>query len=351
MALSTIDKSTLYQNQVLYTGTGSTASITGVGFQPDLSWIKVRDNTDNHVLFDAVRGATERIESNTTAAEVTAADELTAFDSDGFSIGGADRVNRNTDTYVGWNWIGNGSGSANTVGDIASTVSVNTTSGFSIVKYAGNATSGQTIGHGLGVVPKMIIIKRLTGGVTQWVVYHVGTGNTKALYLNTTAATTTTSGFFNDTTPAATLFTVGNDTATNGSGNDMIAYCFAEISGYSKLGIYTGNGSSTGDGAFIYTGFKPTFVMVKRTNGAKNWHIFDTTRSTSNITKADLKPNDTAVEDTSNDWLDILSNGFKWRIASGDADYADVNGDGDTYIYAAFGQPIISNSGVCANAR
>ena len=351
MAYSTINKSTLYQNTVLYTGTGSTQSITGIGFEPSLVWCKVRNNTDNHVLFDAVRGATKRVESNNTAAEVTATDELTAFNSDGFSTGSADRTNRNLDTYASWNWKANGAGSANTDGSISSTVSANTTSGFSIVSYTGTG-SNATVGHGLGVAPAMFIIKNRTSSSNTWTVYNKNLADaTKFLGLNTTAAVDTSAANFNSTAPTSSVFSVGTDAGTNGS-TTMIAYCFAEISGYSKFGIYTGNGASTSDGSFIYTGFKPTFVMVKRSNGAKNWHIFDTTRSTSNLTKADLKPNSNVVEDTTNDWLDILSNGFKWRIASGDVDYSDVNGDGDNYFYMAFAEaPFVNSNGVPCNAR
>jgi hypothetical protein len=351
---TTINDSGLFMNTVLYTGNASTQSITGVGFQPDWTWIKSRagtHDTENHGLFDAVRTATKRLMSNSNDIEYTTTNSLTAFDADGFSLGDYNQQNGTGTTYASWNWKANGAGSANAVGDIASTVSVNTTSGFSIVKFTGDSTAGQTVGHGLGVVPKLIIVKN-TAVVEGWSTYHASIGNTGALRLDTTSAEITDAKFWNDTSPTSSLFTVGNGTEVNGSGNVMIAYCFSEIAGYSKFGIYTGNGSSTGDGSFINTGFKPAFIMVKRTNGTKNWHIFDTTRSTSNLTKADLKPNLNVAEDTSNDWLDILSNGFKWRIASGDADYADVNGDGDTYVYAAFAEaPFVNSNGVPCNAR
>ena len=353
MAFSTIDKSSSFTNPKIYTGTGSSNALTGVGFQPDLTWIKCRSTAENHRLFDAVRGVQKYLASNNDYIEATDSTTLTAFGADGFTVDTAQPVNGNTKTYVSWNWKA-GTTSGLSGGTITpDSYSFNTTSGFSILKYEGNASAGATIPHGLGVVPKMIIIKRIDG-TGQWAVYHganTSAPETDYLYLNGNGATSDDNSMWNDTAPTSSVFSVGTSSSTNGSGNDYIAYCFAAIPGYSRFGLYYGNGVSNSDGSFIYTGFKPSFIMVKRTNGTKNWHIFDTARSTYNLTKADLEPNTDAVEDTSNDWLDIVSNGFKWRIPSGDADYGDVNGDGDTYIYAAFGQPIVSNSGTPATAR
>jgi len=353
MAFSTIDKSTLHQEGKTYLGSASAVTTTGLGFQPDLVWVKDRDNGNTNCLVDAVRGVGKYLVSNTVAAEVdNSTNSISAFTSDGFTTGTGNPANESASTTLGfmsWNWKANGAGSLNEVGSTASTVSANTTSGFSIVKYTGTGANA-TVGHGLGVVPKFIIVK-VYSTTNNWRCYHEALGNDYMITLELTDAKASSSTAWNSTTPTSTVFSLGSLGSTNSNTETFIAYCFADISGFSKFSNYIGNGSSTGDGSFIYTGFKPTFVMVKRTNGAKNWHIFDTTRSTYNITKADLKPNTAGVEDDSNDWLDILSNGFKWRIASGDADYADVNGDGDTYIYMAFGQPIISNSGTCATAR
>ena len=265
MAFSTIDKSTLYQNNVLYTGNASTNAITGVGFQPDWVWTKDRDATYDHMSWDAVRGATKRIKPNETAAENTQSDGLTAFGADGFTMGADNGNNASGDDFVSWNWKANGAGSANTVGDIDSTVSVNTTAGFSIVTYTGNGSAGATVGHGLGAVPKMILVKNLDA-TENWSVYHNSLGNTDFLRLNQNNATTASTTIWNDTTPTSSVFTVGSGASVNGSGNDLIAYCFTEISGYSRFGLYYGNGVSNSDGSFIYTGFKPSFIMVKRTN-------------------------------------------------------------------------------------
>mgnify|MGYP003660655101 CR=1 FL=1 len=346
MAYTTINKSTDYFNTKLYTGNGTTnTAITGVGFQPDLSIIKARDMTYDHNVMDAVRGSTKRVATNLSDAESTQAEMIKSFASDGFNLGDNGGVNQNTKTYVAWNWKANGQGSSNTDGSINTTyTSVNTTAGFSICKWTGNATNS-TIGHGLGVVPKMIIIKRLTGGTTQWVVYHVSTGNTQACYLNTTSAPTDVIGFFNDTTPTSSVFTVGTDTAVNGSGNEMIAYCFAEKQGYSKFGSYVGNGNA--DGTFVYTGFKPAFVMVKASSASSyDWIILDNKRDTFNVADASLYANLSNAEATSND-TDFLSNGFKLKSTA-----AGNNGSGTTYIYMAFAEaPLVGTNNVPCTAR
>ena len=350
MAYTTIDKSTAQFNTKLYTGNASTLNVTGVGFQPDWVWIKSRGGAGSHNLFDAVRGVQKRIFTDLTSAEQTSATYLTAFGSDGFTLGNNGDVNGNNQTTVAWNWKANGAGSSNTDGSLASTVSVNSTARFSIVKYLGNGNAA-TIGHGLGVVPKMIILKNLNTS-DSWYVYHQGMGANAYMHINTNnGALSPSTNQFQATTPTNSVFYVGNAEGTGGNGRNMIAYCFADVEGYSKFGKYTGNGSSSGDGSFIYTGFKPSFLMVKRTNGAKDWHIFDTARSTSNVVKSQLEPNTSNAETTSSNWVDMLSNGFKWRIASGDGEYGDVNGDGDTYIYMAIGQSLVGSNGVTAKAR
>jgi hypothetical protein len=351
MAFSTIDKSTLYQNTVLYTGTGATASITGVGFQPDLSWIKVRDNTDNHVLFDAVRGATKRLEPNVNDAEVTAATELTAFDSDGFSTGSADRVNRNTDTYASWNWkAGTTSGIAAGSQTITPTAySINTTSGIGIYAYEGaGGVDEQTISHGLGQEPSLLLVKRVNSD-KDWTIYHSSLGATKYLELNNTIVSATDSTMWDDTEPTSSLITIGTNSQVNANpGDTYIMYAFAEISGYSKFGSYIGNANA--DGPFIFTGFKPSFVIIKGAisgdgDAAQSWELYDNKREGYNVDNDNLKPNTNAVESTG-DRVNLLSNGFKIIVNSD-----GVNDNASTYIYMAFGQPIVSNSGTPATAR
>ena len=262
MAYTTINKSTDYFNTKLYTGNNVTQAITGVGFQPDFTWIKSRTSTHNNQTFDVIKGVQKSVVVNESSAEITMTNGLTAFNSDGFTLGSDDQVNNSSQNYASWNWKANGSGSANTDGSINSTVSVNTTAGFSIVKYLGNSTAGATVGHGLGVVPEVIIIKQTTGS-TNWTVYHKGLGShTKYLYLDATNAVATDSGNF-DNVPTSSTFLVGSNSGVNASsGSTYIAYCFAPKTGYSKFGSYVGNGNA--DGTFVYTGFKPAFVIAKK---------------------------------------------------------------------------------------
>ena len=345
MAYSTISKPSLHFNTKLYTGNGGTQSITGVGFQPDWVWLKKRNSTADHGLYDAVRGVTKQLYSNDAAAEATNANSLTAFGTDGFSIGTSSMINGNSDTFASWNWKANGAGSANTDGSINSTVSVNTTAGFSIVKWTGNATTNQTVGHGLGAVPKVIITKNTNNASQPWKCYFSEVGNDKYLILNTTDAPST-SGFLYNTTPTNSLFTISNDTGMNGSGNSIIAYCFAEKKGYSKFGSYTGNGST--NGTFVYTGFKPAFVLWKRTEDAGyDWDMYDTARDTHNVAFKEIMPNSNAAESSSTVLsLDILSNGFKLRTTN-----ANGNGSGKPYIYMAFAEePLVANVGAAIPA-
>jgi hypothetical protein len=272
---------------------------------------------------------------------------LIHFYSDGFTIGTETAMNASGQNIVAWNWKANGAGVSNTDGSITSTVSANTTSGFSIVSYTGNATGGATVGHGLGVVPKMIIIKIRSGvGGVQWVVYHVSTGNTQALYLNTTGTPTATSGFFNNTTPSPNFFTLGTDTATNSSGNPLIAYCFAEKKGFSKFGSYVSNANI--DGTFVYLGFKPAFVIVKKTNSAGSWFMLDNKRNTYNSVNTRLTAEGTYADDTNSAYAtDFVSNGFKLRTNSNPND-----GSGNTYIYMAFAEnPLVGTNNIPTTAR
>tara|TARA_B100001093_G_scaffold515762_1_gene592876 strand:- start:3683 stop:4729 length:1047 start_codon:yes stop_codon:yes gene_type:complete len=348
MAYTTINKSSNYISTKLYTGTGSSQSITGVGFQPDMNWHKTRTTSGyNHCFVDAVRGPTKFLRPNLSNSEDTYTGSFVSFDSDGFSVG-ADgsngETNKSGDSFVSWNWKANGTGSSNTDGTITSTVSVNTTAGFSIVKYVGNTVAGATVGHGLGAVPSVIMIKQTTGS-TNWTVYHKGLGShAKYLYLDASNAETTDSGNF-DNVPTSSAFLLGSNSGVNAaSGSTYIAYCFAEKAGYSKFGSYTGNGST--DGPFCYTGFRPDFLIVKRIDTANDWNMQDTKRSLNGEDKI-LQANNNDNEKVDQGYsIDKLSNGFKCR-ASG----TETNADGGTYIYMAFGQSIVGSNNVPATAR
>ena len=345
MAYTDIDKPTDYFNTKLYTGNGGTNAITGVGFQPDWVWIKQRDIAENHMIYDSVRGATKDIRSDGTYAENTNAQSLQSFNSDGFTLGNLDNVNKNSGSFASWNWLAGGTGSSNTDGSITSTVSANTTSGFSIVSYTGNGSAGATVGHGLGnVVPKMIIIKG-RGTTYNWVVGHnsLSTNWGKYLTLSTTDAVETATNIFNDTAPTSSLFSLGTALGVNTSSSTYIAYCFSEKKGFSKFGSYTGNGNA--DGTFVYTGFSPSFVMVKKTNGTGNWVMFDNKRNTFNVVDKRLVANLSDDEGTS-DRLDFLSNGWKFRSTA-----TNVNGS-DSYIYMCFAsEPFTTSTGIPCTAR
>ena len=343
MAYTTINKHTDYFNTKLFTGTnGSGQSITGVGFQPDFIWIKHRTDVSNHILTDSVRGVTKYLRSNTTDSEITNAQAITAFGTDGFTHGTLGDIDA-TGNVCSWNWKANGAGSSNTDGSINTTyTSVNTTAGFSISTYTGTGSAG-TIGHGLGSTPKMIIVK-CTSNTDTWAVYHADIGATKYMELDTTAAAQTSTQPWNDTAPTSSVFTVGNWSATNGSGRTYVAYCFSEKTGYSKFGSYEGNGST--DGTFVYTGFKPAWIMVKRySGGTNNWLILDSKRPAYNLTQNGLLPNSNAAENTGYD-CDFLSNGFKWRLSG-----SGENGSNFGYIYMAFGQSLVGSNNVPCTAR
>jgi len=342
MAYTTINKSSDYFNTKLYTGNGSAGhAITGVGFQPDWVWYKGRNDTEDPKIFDAVRGVTKAIKPNGTDAEFTQSG-VTSFNSDGFTLGSHTGGNENNINFASWNWKANGAGSANTAGSINSTVSVNTTSGFSIVKYTGTGAIA-TVGHGLGVAPKMIIAKGL-GVVNNWLVYHHTLGNNKALALQDTSTGFTGSHLWNDTNPTSSVFSLGAVNATNSSGDENIAYCFAEKTGYSKFGSFTGNGNA--DGPFIYTGFKPAFVIVKITSTSNNWNMFDDKRPGFNEITLRLFPNLSNAEQDGSAAVDFVSNGFKFRNTND-----NYNASGASYIYMAFGQSLVGTNGVTAKAR
>jgi hypothetical protein len=336
-------------NVVAWSGTdGSDRTITGVGFQPDFVWAKSRSDAYSHTLFDSVRGAGANKElmsdSNQTEGGTTSTATygfLSGFTSDGFSTdNGSDNsslyFNATSKTYVSWNWKAGGTAVTNTSGTISSQVSANPTAGISIVTYTGNGTSGATFGHGLGAVPKMIIFKCRNTSY-QWLTYHVSLGNTSFMTLDDTGAATTSRGdFLNSTTPSSSLVTLGNTAGINESTKTYVAYCFAEVAGFSKFGTYTGNGTQ-GAGPFVYTGFRPRYVVVKKTSSSgTNWHGYDTARSPYNYSGSNiLKPDDSAVELTArNDvQIDILSNGF--RLIGNDI---GINESGGTFIFMAFAE-------------
>ena len=335
-----------YFNTVLYSGTGDNLdrSIAGVGFQPDWVWQKRRSSVSTHALYDSVRGSGsgKGIATNLTNAEGTIGDVaygyISSFDSDGFSTTKGtvnnDIFNVSGHTFVAWNWKAGGTAVSNTDGDITSQVSANTTAGFSVVTYSGSNTVG-TVGHGLGVVPNMIIVKRTNSGTDGWQTYHSSLGNTGLLYLNSTQAVVTGVGTWQSTTPTTTKFylEIGSG-GVNASGGTYVAYCFADVEGYSKFGSYTGNGSA--DGPFVYTGFKPAFVMVKTYSSAGNWFITDAARDPDNVATQRLFANLANAEDSSA-LIDLTSNGFKLRMSSALNDSAN-------YIYMAFAENPFKNS-------
>ena len=348
MAYTTIKKPSDYFNTKIYTGNSSTLSVTGVGFQPDWTWIKDRNSAgDDHALYDAVRGTTKRIRSNQTDAENTQSDGLTSFDSDGFTVGTNGASNGDGQPFVAWNWLGANGTASNTDGDITSTVSANTTSGFSIVSFTGTGATA-TVGHGLGVKPDLIIAKNRTDAV-DWYVYHSSLGATKNLRLNQTSAELTESAPWDNTEPTTSVISVNNANGTNGSSKNLIFYCFAEKKGFSKFSSYVGNGST--DGTFVYTGFKPAFVIMKRTDTTGNWLLFDNNRSSSggsNLIQQYLYPNLNDAEDSdATRGIDFLSNGFKQRN-----DFSAINASGGSYIYMAFAeQPLVGTNNIPATAR
>ena len=322
----------------LYTGTGATLAVSNavntVSFQPDFVWMKGRSGATDHALYDSVRGTTLDLVSNSTAAQTTQATGLTTFGTAGFTVGALAKVNTSAATYIGWQWKAGGTAVSNIVGTITSSVSANTDAGFSVVTYTGTGANA-TVGHGLGVAPSFILIKS-RNNVDNWYAYHSAIGNTGALNLNTTGATITNSGYWNNTTPTASVFTIG--TIPSQSTWTYVAYCWAPVAGYSAFGSYTGNGSA--DGPFIYTGFRPRWLMIKRTDATLSWGIFDTSRNPSNVVDLQLYAN-LAVADNTFTTMDIVSNGFKSRSAT------EYNTSGGTYIYAAFAE----NPLKYANAR
>ena len=334
-----------YFNTKLWTGTGSENAQTGVGFQPDFTWIKRRE-VNSHRLFDAVRGATKFLEADATTIETTDAQELKSFDSDGFTLGTATKVNANGGTYASWNWKA-GTTSGLSGGTITPTAySFSTTAGISIIKYTGNSTQGATIAHGLGVAPKMIFIKS-TSHAEKWVVGHnnINPGNSwdYYLHLNETSTAGQNNNRFGNVDPTTSVFTLGSEDQVNGN-KTYIAYVFAPIKGFSAMGAYTGTGSA--DGAYVYTGFKPAFVLIKSSSTAMYWHIFDNKRLGYNPYNYRLNPNASEAETTTTNHVDLLSNGFKIKT-----DQQQFGTNGANYIYMAFAaEPLVSSNNIPATA-
>jgi len=342
-----LDKPSDYFNTKLYTGTEvSGNSIAGVGFEPDFIWIKNRTDVSNHNLYDSVRGGNGTshyfLKSNLLNAEGTNTSALLTIDSDGFTLGDGNEVNGSGDNMVSWNWLASNTTASNTDGSITSTVSANTTSGFSIVSWSGTGSNG-TIGHGLGDTPSLMIIKN-RNNIGEWRVWNSTFNADQYLYLNRTDAVATQSTLFNSTLPTSSVISVGTSGDINSSGRTYIAYCFAEKKGFSKFGSYTGNGST--DGTFVYTGFKPAFVTLKVSSTTGDWQTYDNKRAGYNDANYRLKPSTNEAEVTTSP-IDILSNGFKVRASGG-----SFNGSGNTYIYMAFASnPFVTSTGIPTTAR
>ena len=342
---TTIDDAGIFFNLVLYTGTGTTHTITGVGFQPDFVWAKARSQAQSGRIIDAVRGGDKVMYPDLTNAEGTDAELITSFNSDGYIMGtSGTNANDNTETYVSWNWKANGQGSSNTDGTINTIyTSASTTSGFSMSTYTGTGSAG-TIGHGLGVAPTAIWIKK-TSGTQDWFCWNKGlTAAGGFLKLNETDAASTNASAF-PWNPLATTFGLSTDAATNASGGTYIAYCFAPVQGYSAFGSYLGNGNI--DGPFVYTGFRPAMIIRKlAVGGSDSWMQVDRKRLGYNPNNAYLFPNATQAESDLTR-IDLCANGFKLRTTDG-----GDNGSGNTYIYMAWAEsPLVNSEGVPTNAR
>jgi hypothetical protein len=350
MAYTNIDDPSAYFQTAIYSGSNSLQAITNDGnsdLKPDWLWIKQRNGTENHMVVDSSRGVTKYLSTDSDVGEATVTSRVETLDTDGFTLNGASNpVNALGGTYVGWQWKANGgTTSSNTDGSITSTVQANTDAGFSIVQYTGTGTAA-TIGHGLGVAPAMYIVKNRDQVGTNWTVFHKDlTSNAYSLYLNDNSAQSNAVGYWNGTSPTSTVFSIKNTSGdVNTNTEDYVVYCFAEKQGYSKFGKYTGNGDA--NGAFVYTGFKPAFVMTKNISATDSWVIMDDKRSPSNVANKYLLPNSSGAEGTNFDMFDFVSNGFKCRRAT------SQNASGNTFIYMAFAEnPFVTSTGIPTTAR
>ena len=343
-----LDKPTDFFITKLYNGTGSSNAITDVGFRPDFTWIKRRNSATAHHLHNSISGATKVLNSNTSNAESTDAQKLSSFDSDGFTVGTNGDANNSSGTFVSWNWLASNSTTSNSDGDITSTVSANTTSGFSIVKYTGNG-SASNIGHGLGVAPKCIIIKNLSS-TADWLVGHEGLHPTLGwkygINLNSTGARHESGTYFADTPPTTSVFKVEANAEVNTSGDEYIAYCFADTGNkFFKAGSYIGNGNN--DGPMIFCGFKPAFVIIKPSSYSNSWLLLDNKRPGYNVTNQRFEADGNGAEYSGLDYADFLSNGFKIRTSN-----SHPNNSGGTLIYMAFAEnPFVTSTGIPTTAR
>ena len=345
--MAQINKPNLHFNTLLrtgnYSGGGGTTAITGVGFAPGLMWEKKRNGTSIHSWLDQVRGNGKQLQSESTGAETTTS-QYASIDSDGFTVNNSGDYGTSSN-LVSWHWKANGAGSSNSDGSTTATVSANTTAGFSIVSWTGTG-SATTLGHGLGTTPQVILVKNISE-VYGWQMYHPGLGgNNKYISINSSDAVATDTASWNNTAPTSSVFSVGASDANNKNTNNIIAYCYAEKKGYSKFGSYIGNGNA--NGRFVYTGFKPAFVLIKNiTDAGELWEMFDNKRIGYNPKNHRLYASTNDAEDTSAERLDLLSNGFKIRTTG-----SHVNESGDTMIYMAFAEnPIIGSNNIPATAK
>jgi len=324
MAYTTIDDPSAYFQAKLHTGTGSEHAVSGIGFAPNWVWIKSRSDAHDHFIHDTVRGATKRLNSLNTDAEATVAEGLKSFDSYGFTIGTNGNINEDDETFVSWNW------------------KETADAGFDIVSYTGSG-SAKTVAHNLGVKPDVIICKSRSG-VEEWRPYFSALGATYAMRLNGTNTKDDDAGYWNDVEPTSSVFTVGTNAGTNGSSVTFIAYCFSAKQGYSKFGSYKGNDNA--NGTFVYLGFSPAWIMIKRTDSVNDWIILDNKRNPINPSNERILANTNAAASTANTMVDFLSNGFKPRST-----YGGIN-SANNFIYMAFAeQPFVTSTGVPATAR
>ena len=345
MAYSTIDDPTLYFNTVLYAGTGSEQTVSGVNFSPGLTWLKSRSNGQPNVLSDSVRGGNKQLYSADTQAETTYGQYLKSFNSDGFVLGTDSGINQSSQTFVSWNWKAGGSASNNTDGNKTISLSVNTTAGFSVGTYAGTGQDS-TIGHGLGAVPDWLMIKNRSSGSRKWQLWHNGlTGTNKYLAIDRSDAELTDSASWDNTAHSNTVWNTYGSGEANQNGENFVCYAWTSIKGFSKFGSYTGNANA--NGPFIYTGFKPAWIMTKQINGGSSWIVHDNKRDPINAVTEYFTVEEPDAAGTLANSYDLCSNGFKVRTSNGDR-----NSSGDIFAYWAFAEsPLVNSEGIPNNAR
>jgi len=349
--MAQINKPNEYFNTKLYTGDDTNNREISLGLTPDLTWIKARNVAYGHILFDRIRGLGFSLNSNNTNADRNVGSEFgwsnSGCTTDSFTVdrGSNESLNESGRPMVAWNWKAGGTASSNTDGSITSSVSANQDAGFSIVSYTGTG-SNATVGHGLGTTPAWVLVKERGASGESWNNFHQSLGAGITIMLNLTNAQQSSSTMWNNTAPTSSVFSVGADAGSNGSSKTYIAYCFAEKKGYSKFGSYTGN--NLDDGTFCYTGMKPSFVMIKRTDSTSEWNIYDVKRNPFNLTNLELEANTSDAEaNVSEREIDILSNGFKLRGRS-----TFINAPGGSYIYMAFAEnPFVTSTGIPSCAR